>query len=647
MQGGALTRSTLAIVIATIFAIPTGAAEDRGTRDAAPARSADAEARGLGPRHGLSLFDDLKYPPDFKHFDYVNPEAPKGGTLRLPAAGTFDSLNGFIRKGRPAQGLAAFATIYNELYIYDRLTVRADDEPSTRYGLLAKTVEIAPDRSWIEFVLRQEGRWHDGKPITADDIVFTFEVLKTKGSPLWKLQHAPIPSVEKRGPYTVRFKLADTKDRQLALLISNLAVLPKHYWEGRDFEATTLEPPLGSGPYRIGRVDPGRSISYERVPDYWAKDLGVSVGQHNFDQIRMDYYLDTDVRLEAVKGGAVDHVIETVSKTWAEGYNFPARVRGDFVLELVKTQSPAGSRVLQFNLRNPKFKDRRVRQALAYAYDRAWTNQVQNHGLYEPADSYFASSQMAQTGAPSEAELALLEPFRAELPPELFEREYVMPDGSGRGRNRDNLRVAARLLKEAGYEVRSGVLVNVKTGEPFTVEILLDSAARNRGTLYYADQLRRLGIECTMRLVDTSQLLNRRRKFDFEMQYITFLMRNTPGAELRQYFTSAAAMSPNSQNYPGIASPVVDALVTKIIGARSETELIAGVRALDRVLLWSYYMIDLGHAPGWQLAYWDRFGRPTTRPRFTTGFPATWWLDAEKDASIRGVTAADEKGGAQ
>ncbi len=590
------------------------------------------------PRHGISLFGDLEYPADFKHFAYVDPAAPKGGTLRLAGAGTFDSLQGFIRKGRPAQGLTSA-----DSYIYDRLTVAAEDEPATRYGLLAQTIELAPDGRWIEFVLRPEARWHDGRPITADDVVFTFETIKQKGSPQIQILYAKVPRVEKRGPRTVRFELLDPSDRALPLAVAALYVLPKHYWEGRDFERTTLEPPLGSGPYRVGRIDRGRSITYERVPDYWAKDLPVNVGYYNFERIKYEYFQDTEVRLEALKGDVIDMAQETVSKTWAEGYDFPARRRGQFLLEQIDTDAPSTVRALLFNTRLEKFKDVRVRQALSYAYDREWTNRVQGHNAYLPSDTYFAGSELAQRGAPAGAELALLEPYRAQLPPELFERAFAIPRTPGVGRNRDNLRVAARLLREAGYVLRDGVLVNERSGKPFEVEMLLDDPARIRMTLHYADALRRLGIQSTLRVLQASQLINRRRALDFEMIYVFYPVSITPGTQLRTYFSSAAASLPNTQNYAGVQNPVVDALLRKVLAARTEEEHDVACRAIDRVLLWSYYMIDLGYQPGIRLARWDRFGRPAVRPRFqTTRFIHTWWLDAEKDARIRAGDAAAE-----
>lgn len=582
------------------------------------------------PRHGISAFGELHYPPDFRHFDYVNPDAPKGGELRLPGFGTFDSLHPFIRKGRAAEG----ADLYRN-YIYDRLTARAKDDPSARYGLLAETIERAKDGSWVEFVLRKEARWHDGNPVTADDLLFTFNTLRTKGTPLLKMYLMRVAKAEKRGPRTVRFLLRNPRDIRLPLSLADLMVLPKHYWEKRDFERTTLEPPLTSGPYRVSSVEPGRKVVFERVKNYWGEHLPVNVGRHNFDTIVRDFFQDNDVRLEALKAGELDFALETVSKTWASGYDFPARKQGHFVLETIKTEAPATMRLLLFNTRLPKFRDRRVRKALVYTFDREWKNRVQTHGVYVSSDSHFARSELAQRGAPSATERSLLEPFRDQLPKELFEREFKIPRTSGKGRNRDNLRVAMRLLREAGYRVREGQLVDGKTGKPFTIDIMLDAATRTRMTLLYANALERLGIQVTMRVVDTSQLFNRRRSFDFEMLYGYFRGRTMPGTELRSYFNSKAADSPNTLNYAGVKNPVVDAMIERVIASRSHTELVTASRALDRVLLWGYYGIDLGHTKGWNYAYWNRFGHPPKHPRFEPGFPHAWWIDPAKDARTR------------
>jgi microcin C transport system substrate-binding protein len=591
------------------------------------------------PAHGISLYGELRYPPDFKHFDYVEPNAPKGGSLRMPGLfSTFDNLNTLARKGTMASGVLML-----DPYIYDRLMVAALDEPSSRYGLIAKTVELAPDRSWIEFELRPEARWHDGRPITADDVVFTFESVKAHSAPAVKTLYLRIPKVEKRGPLTVRFTLADPTDRQLWKAVADMLVMPRHYWQGRDIGKATLEPPLGSGPYKIGRVDPGRSIEFTRVKDYWARDLPVNVGRYNFDRIAYEYFMDTDVRLEAIKGDLIDLNVETGSKNWARGYDFPARDRGHFKLAMVRTEAPAAGRSIVFNTRLPKFKDVRVRKALAYAYDRDWTIRVLANGFHRPANSYFEYSELAHRGPPSPAELALLEPFRAQLPAELFEREFALPRTSGVGLNRDNLRVAAGLLKDAGYVIEDGKLIDPRTGEPFTVEFLLDSPARVRFTLHYANALRMLGIETKMRVVDSSQLLQRRRTLDFELMYSDRPMGNTPNTELRNFFHSQAAQNPQTYNMAGIANPVVDRMILAALTAKTQQDLVTACRALDRVLLHNYYMMDIGVVPGTPYAHWNRFGWPPIVPRYVTGFPHTWWFDSKKDAMIKaGIPIPDE-----
>jgi microcin C transport system substrate-binding protein len=592
------------------------------------------------PAHGISLYGDLRYPADFKRFDYVEPGAPKGGMIRLPGAfSTFDNLNTLAT----TKGTLASGVLMLDPHIYDRLMVRALDEPSSRYGLIAKTVELAPDRSWIEFVLRPEARWHDGQPITADDVVFTFEALKAYASPIVKTSYLRIPKVEKRGPLTVRFTLADPSDRQLWLAAADLIVMPRHYWQSRDISKTTLEPPLGSGPYKIGRVDPGRSIEFERVKDYWARDLPVNVGRYNFDRIAYEYFMDTDVRLEAIKGELIDLNVETSSKNWGRAYDFPARDRGHFKLDMVRTEAPATGRSIIFNTRLPKFKDVRVRKALAYAYDRDWTSRVLANGFYKPANSYFEYSELAHHGPPSPAELALLEPFRAQLPAELFEREFSVPGSSVVGLNRYNLRVAAGLLEDAGYVMKGGKLIDPRTGEPFTVEFLLDSAARVRFTLHYASALRMLGIETKMRVVDSSQLLQRRRTLDFELMYSDRPMGNMPTYELRTFFHSQAARNPQTFNLAGITNPVVDAMIVAALSAKTQDDLVTACRALDRVLLYNYYMFDIGVVPGVPYAYWNRFGFPPVVPRYIVGFPHTWWFDSKKDAMIKaGIPIPDE-----
>jgi len=583
------------------------------------------------PQHGISLYGEMHYPVDFKHFDYVNPDAPKGGVIRFAGMySTFDSLNGFIRKGTVATGMLAL-----DPYIYDRLTAAALDEPTTRYGLLAKTIELSPDRRWVEFVLRPEARWHDGQPVTADDVVFSFEMFKTKASPALQMTFMRILRAEKRGPLTVRFWIADPTDRQLPLICADMIVLPRHYWQHHDFERATLDPPLGSGPYRVGRIDPGRSIEYERVPGYWGRDLPVSIGRFNFDRISVEHFGDTEVEREALKAGILDVSAEASAKTWARGYDFPAARRGHVLRSIVALESPALGRTFEFNTRLPQFQDVRVRKALAYAYDREWSIRVLGSGFYKPANSYFENSDLAHRGLPSPAELALLAPLRAELPKEVFEAPFSIPATPGLGRNRENLLVATRLLRDAGYVLRDGKLVDGKTGKPFTIHLILDSPIRVPYALHYADALRVLGIETKVRVLDSAQMLQRLRTLDFEAFSMERMMSNTPNFELRNYFSSAVAMRPNTFNLAGVRNHAVDSLIASALTATTRDQFVTACRALDRVLLYNYYAVDTGVVPGVAYAFWNRFGKPAEPPRYATGFPHTWWFDADADAKIR------------
>ena len=579
------------------------------------------------PHHGLSVLGELNYPPKFPHFDYVNPDAPRGGTLRLSSRGSFHSLQPFIRQGSAAIGLNG---------TYDTLLTRAWDEPSALYGLLAETAELADDKSWIEFALRPEARWHDGKPVTADDVVFTVEILKEKGSPVLKTLLREVTSAEKRGPLTLRIHMSERATRQLPLRISSsMRILPEHYWATREFDKTTLEPPLGSGPYRIGEVKAGRTITYERVRDYWGKDLNVNVGRFNFDRIQYKYYQDLYMQLEAIKGREVDWRAATISKIWATAYDIPAKRRGHFIQETVMTERPIVNITRVINVRRKKFQDSRVREALTLAYDHEWANDIIFFRDHPRSRSYFQYSDMEHNGPPSPAELELLEPFRDQLDPRIFERQWDPPIASGRSRNRENLRIADGLLKQAGWIVRNGMRVNAQTNEPFEIEFLLVIPEATNVALAYADNLKRLGIDMTIRLPFTAeyqQLVGVERQFD--MTYLVIGLRLVPGAELRNLFGSQAADRAYSRNVPGIKNPAVDSLIEKIIGAQNRGELVTAARALDRVLCWGFYYIDAGHVLGSRYVYWNIFGKPEQTPRFATGFPDTWWIDTAKEEMV-------------
>ena len=583
--------------------------------------------------YGMSRFGTLQYPPDFKHYDYVNPDAPKGGTIHRNMSGSFDSLNPFIVKGQ--WSAAAY-------YTYDSLLADCFDEPSARYGLLAESVEYPKDLSWVIFNIRPEARWHDGQPITADDVIFTFNTLVKHGKPLYRYYYANVKSVEALNPHRVKFTFSETGNMELPTIIGQMEILPKHYWEGKDFEATTLEPPLGSGPYKITRVDPGRSVTIERVPDYWGKDLPVNVGRHNFGTIVFDYYRDDSVAFEAFKAGKVDYRAETV-RNWATGYDFPAAKAGLVKkLELPKNDD-AGLYAFAINTRLEKFSDPRVREALAYAWDFQWVNKNLYYGAYVQSRSYFKDSEMAAKGLPSAAELKLLEPYRDQLPPRVFTEEYNPPKTDGSGNIRANLRVAFRLLKQAGWEIRDNKLTNVNTGEVFSVSLFYVQSEDEKLYGAFARGLNSLGIQTSLQQVDASEAIRRldSRDFDIFATQRYFSQSFSPGNEQREYFGSAAADVDGSFNITGVKNPVVDALIEKIIFARSEADMDTAARAMDRVLQWNFYTIPLFHSAIHRIGIWDRIGRPERMAKYALGFnyiysfDDTWWVDPVKDKALR------------
>jgi microcin C transport system substrate-binding protein len=574
--------------------------------------------------HGLSIYGDLKYGPGFKHFEYVNPDAPKGGDVRLAAIGTFDSLNPYILKGVPASGLGQ---------TFETLTVSSTDEPSSEYGLIAESIEVPADRTWVAFTLRPEARFHDGSPITAADVVWTFQTLKTKGHPAYRAYYAQVVKAEAIGPRKVKFTFGPGENRELPVITGQLPVLSKAYWSTRDFERTTLDAPLGSGPYRVESVDAGRSIAYRRVKDYWGAKLPVRVGQENFDTIRYDYYRDGTVALEAFKAGQYDFRLENSAKNWATAYNVPAVARGLLKKEEIPNQVPTGMQGYVFNTRRPIFQDRRVRQALGYAFDFEWSNKNLFYGAYVRTRSYFSNSELASRGLPGGEELKVLDLFRAQLVPEVFTTPYAPPKTDGVGDIRASLREALSLLKEAGWIVRGQRLVNARTGEPMQFEILLDDPQFERITLPFAKNLERLGVTARVRTVDTAQYQNRIDNFDFDMAVTVWPESLSPGNEQTDYWTSERAGVPGSRNLAGIRDPVVDKLVQLVIRAPDRASLIARTQALDRVLLWGFYVIPHYHIRSFRVAFWDKFDRPRTSPKYALGFD-TWWVDAKKDAEL-------------
>lgn len=581
--------------------------------------------------HGVAIHGDLKYPPGFKHFDYVNPNAPKGGSVRLAWFGTYDSLNPFILRGVPAIGIGS---------LYDTLLVQAADEPNSEYGLVAESVELPDDRSWIVFNLRPKARFHDGSAMTADDVLFSFEIIRAKGHPRLRLYYQSVEKVEKLDERRVKFTFKPGDNRELPVILGGLPVLSKAYWEKRDFERTTLEPPLSNGPYRIDALEPGRSITYRRVADYWAKDLPVNVGRRNFDVIRYDYYRDSTVALEAFKAGEFDFREENVAKNWAVAYDVPA-VRQGLIKRATPSgpPSPPGMQGYFFNSRRPVFADPQVREALSYAFDFEWTNRQLFYGSYKRTESYFSDTELAARGLPEGDELALLERYRDKLPARVFTEPHKAPDSDEPGGIRANLLKALDLLKQAGWEVNErGKLIQRDSGAPMRFEILLSQPSLERMTGPFIANLKRLGVDATMRTVDTSQYQNRMDSYDFDMTTAIIPQSMSPGNEQREFFSSHGADSPGSYNFAGVKDPVVDELVDSIISAPDRASLVTRSRALDRVLLAGFYVIPHYHFNGDRIAYWDKFGQPPVTPLQGYQFD-TWWLDSAKDSTVAAVKA--------
>ncbi len=582
-------------------------------------------AEEVRPVHGVAMHGEPALPPDFRHLPYADPNAPKGGRLTLAAIGTFDNLHPFILKGNDAAGSGL---------PFESLTVQNLDEPFSEYGLLAETIEMPADRSWVAFTLRPEARWHDGRPVTVEDVIFSLDVLKTKGEPFYRAYYANVVEAQAWGERRVRFVFDGTINRELPLIVGQMPILPKHYWEGRDFERTTLEPPLGSGPYRVKAVDPGRSITYERVRDYWGADVPVQRGRHNYDELRYVYFRDPNVALEALKAGEFDLRIENSSRFWATGYTGPAVENGLIKREAIPREGGGGMQGFVFNLRRPVFQNRALREALNYAFDFEWTQKNLFYGHYVRTESYFPNSPMAAREPISPAELALLEPFRDRLPPEVFEKVYEAPRTDGSGNIRENLRQAFEILRAAGYEVRQGKLVDPATGRPVSFEILLDQGGLfERIVGPFVKNLERLGVEARIRAVDDAQYERRLEQFDFDMVVAVFPQSLSPGNEQRNFWGSAAADQPGSRNLIGLEDPVVDHLIERIIQAPDREALEVACRALDRVLLWGHYVIPHWHNRETWIAAWDKFSRPTRDPRYGIDL-FSWWIDPAKERAL-------------
>jgi microcin C transport system substrate-binding protein len=586
--------------------------------------SAAFPSQRVAPVHAIAMHGEPKYGPDFEHFDYVNPDAPKGGTLRLAASGTFDSFNPFIPKG------AAFGQIGIET-----LLTGSADEPFSEYGLIAESIEMPEDRSWVIFQIRPQARWHDGEPITADDVLWSFDTLISKGNPFYRFYYRSVEAPQKLGERRVKFGFKERGNRELPLIAGQIPVLPKHYWEREenDFEKTTLTPPLGSGPYRIADFEPGRFVELERVEDYWGRSIPVNVGLNNFDRIRFDFFRDDTVIRQALKSGEIDYREENQAKAWALDYDVPPVNRGWLQKEAVAHGRPTGMQAFVMNMRRALFEDPRVRRALSYAFDFEWTNKHLFHDQYTRTQSFFSNSELAARGLPQGEELEILQRYRGRIPDAVFTTPFRAPSTDGSGWPRENLKTAVGLLESAGWVVREMALVNGETGEPFQFEILLVSQAFERIVLPFVRNLKRLGIDARVRLVDSSQYINRLRSFDFDMIIFSWGQSDSPGNEQRNYWSSEAADSPAARNFSGIKDPAVDELIEGVIKAPDRESLVARTRALDRVLLHGHYVIPNWHIRVDRILYWNKFSRPGITPKNGTSTDY-WWYDEDRAAKL-------------
>jgi microcin C transport system substrate-binding protein len=590
-----------------------------------PAMAGDAPE---GARHGLSAFGALKYPPDFPHFDYVNPDAPVGGSLSMiGTAGliTFNSFNPFIIKGDPAQGMAL---------VFDSLMTRAYDEPDAVYGLVAHSAKLEPDRSGVTFYMRPEAEFADGSPVTAEDVVFTYETLKRDGRPIYNAMLRDVEKAEALDDHTVRFTFNGPGKRRLPMMIAGLPILSQAYYQEQPFNESTLDPPLGSGPYEVGDFKQGRFVTLRRRADYWGWDLPVNQGRYNFAELRYEYFRDRTAELEALKAAEFDLREEFTSKSWATEYDIPQVRSAQMKLMTLEDGRPSGAQGFFINTRREKFADRRVRLALDYAFDFEWTNENLFYGLYERTASYFENSPLKAQGKPSEAELALLEPYRDQFPESVFEDAYLPPTSDGSGRDRRKLRQASRLLDEAGWVIREGRRVNAETGEPLEIEFLIFSPTFERVIGPYVRNLDMIGIDARIRRVDPSQFQERMKSFDFDITTQRFVLNQTPGPELRNYFGSDAAEAKGSFNLAGISSPVVDALIDEVLAAETREEMQTAARALDRVLRAGHYWVPQWYKTSHHLAFWSKFSWPETKPPYDRGVIETWWYDEDKAAQL-------------
>ena len=583
---------------------------------AGQAQPLDPVRPGYTRTHGLSLVNELALPAGFAHLPYVNPNAPKGGEVSTAAIGTYDSFNPFIVRGTPAAASAR---------IYDTLMIRSANEPEAAYGHVARAIDVADDHLGIAFELRPEARFHDGHPMTSEDVVWTFDILRDQGRPLFRQYYADVAQVSAEGPLRVVFRFKNDKNRELGQILGEMPILPKHWWAGRDFSKPLTEPPLGSGPYRISRFEMGRTVELERVPGYWAASLPTSLGLNNFDRIRSEYYRDATVALEAFKAGHVDWRVENIAKNWATAYDFPAVDRGLVKKETFERRMPTGMQAFGMNTRRELFADKRVREALGELFDFEWMNKNLFYGNYTRTESYFSNSDYAASGLPQADELAVLAPYRDKIPASVFTQPFRLNVTDGSGNNRAGLRRAIELMKAAGWTILDHRMVNAQ-GRQFSFEILLNSPSYERVALPYVQNLQRLGMDVRVRTVDPAQYQRLMDSFDFDMTDVVIGQSDSPGNEQSEFWTCASAKMEGSTNTMGICDPVVDALVGEVLKAHDHSRLITVVRALDRVLLSGFYVVPNWHSQTVNVAYWNRFGRPAEKVRVGVELNA-WWVD--------------------
>ncbi len=581
----------------------------------------------INTSHAIAMHGQPKYNENFNHVEYVNPNALKGGEVTFSSIGTYDTFNPFTLKGTAADGIGN---------LYETLTTSSSDEAFTEYGLLAESIEWPDDRSWVAFTLRKEARWHDGKKITADDIIWTFNTLMEKGHPFYKYYYGDVKEIIKENNLKVRFNFKGNTNLELPLVVGQLPVLPKHYWENLNFEETTLDIPLGSGPYKIKSFDAGRSITYEINDNYWGLNVPIKKGTDNFGVIKYEYYKDRGIEREAFKSGDIDFFSENTSKDWAVSYDIPAVKKGLIIKESIQHENPQGMQAFIYNIRKDLFKNKDVREALSFAFDFEWTNKNLFYDAYKRTNSFFENSELASSGLPSEKEYDLLKSFndgyKEFLPNDIFLSEYNPPITDGSGFIRKELSKATSLLKKGGWELQNGKLINEK-GQNFEFEILLVSPAFERIVMPFKDNLEKLGIFVNVRTIDSAQYQKRLETFDFDMIVSSMRQSLSPGNEQRNFWSSDAADTNGSRNLIGIKNPVIDLLIEKVISSKDREDLIVSTKALDRVLLWNHYVIPQWHISSYRTLYWDIFDKPKIKPKYSLG-TNTWWINLDKLNSL-------------